>query len=364
MKRVLHVVSTLDAGGTETHALALMKTFAPQFEQRVLALGRSSGMLEAAFAQLAPLKVIARDDTRGMRFLARVVGEVAAEATRFGPDAVLLHFFGLHHVACALGARFAGVGQIVASAGNTPPVDLSGRRGWARVVQVSSIVRCPIVACSGAVYDGLVGLGRTLPERSCTIPYGTSFAGVRRTIATAPGKAVVGMVARLDPIKNHAALIEAFGAVWASRPEAELWLVGDGELRPALEALARSKPYSHAIKFLGRRSDVPALLGQMDVFAFSTTEAEGFGIALIEAMAAGVPIVASDVGACREVLDKGRCGLLAAPGDAQSLGRQIVRLLEDAQLAQAISSAASDHVASEYAIASTAGRWVELLRLA
>ena len=79
--------------------------------------------------------------------------------------------------------------------------------------------------------------------------------------------------------------------------------------------------------FWGPRSDVPELLGQMDVFAFSTTRDEGFGIALIEAMAAGLPVVASDVPACREVLDDGAAGILVPAGDPAPLAQAIGALL-------------------------------------
>ena len=83
------------------------------------------------------------------------------------------------------------------------------------------------------------------------------------------------------------------------------------------------------------RRDVPELVGQLDLFVFATTPDEGLGIALIEAMAVGVPVVASDVGACREVLDDGALGLLVPPGDPVALADAIERVRDDPETAAA-----------------------------
>jgi glycosyltransferase involved in cell wall biosynthesis len=131
------------------------------------------------------------------------------------------------------------------------------------------------------------------------------------------------MVARLDPIKDHETLLRAFAKLSSRYPDARLWLIGDGSLTGYLLDLSQDLKLGDRVNFWGNRSDVPALLARMDVFAFSTTQAEGFGIALAEAMAAGVPVVASDVPACREVLDKGRCGLLVKPGDSAALAKAL-----------------------------------------
>ena len=121
---------------------------------------------------------------------------------------------------------------------------------------------------------------------------------------------------RLDPIKDQSTLLRAFAA--ARVPGWQLQLVGEGPDRPRLEALARELGLNPLQVFLGRRSDIPELLGQADLFAFSTTTSEGFGIVLIEAMAAGLPVIASDVPACREVLFDGAAGELLPPGDVDA----------------------------------------------
>ena len=115
------------------------------------------------------------------------------------------------------------------------------------------------------------------------------------------------MVARLDEIKDQETLLKAYSQV---TKKCKLVLVGDGNKRLYLEGLASQLGLDVKKIFIGSKLDIPAMLAEADIFAFSTTLSEGFGIALIEAMAAKLPIIATDVPACREVLDNGKAGIL------------------------------------------------------
>jgi glycosyltransferase involved in cell wall biosynthesis len=107
-----------------------------------------------------------------------------------------------------------------------------------------------------------------------------------------------------------------------------LVLVGDGSERLPLEALARELDVADAVQFLGTRSDVPRLLAAADVFLL-TSVSEGIPLTLIEAMAAGVPVVATDVGGVGEMVDDGVTGCLAIAGDDATLARHVRRLTDD-----------------------------------
>jgi glycosyltransferase involved in cell wall biosynthesis len=113
--------------------------------------------------------------------------------------------------------------------------------------------------------------------------------------------------------------------------------------------------------FWGRREDIPELLGRMDVYAFSTTRDEGFGIALIEAMAAGLPVVASDVPACREVLAEGEAGRLVPAGDPDALASALRSLLRDPGLRAGWGARATARVRAAYAAERCAADWYRLL---
>jgi glycosyltransferase involved in cell wall biosynthesis len=169
------------------------------------------------------------------------------------------------------------------------------------------------------------------------------------------------MVARLDPIKDQATLIRAFAEVANEHPRAELWLIGDGLRARELCELAVAAGVADRVVFWGARRDVPEMLGQMDLFAFSTTRDEGFGIALIEAMAAGLPVVASDVPACREVLGDGAAGILVPPGDPVRLARAISTLLGSERQRAAWAGRALRRATDRYDAGACARAWYEAL---
>jgi len=146
---------------------------------------------------------------------------------------------------------------------------------------------------------------------------------------------LVGNVARLAPQKDHATLIEAARLV----PGARFAIVGDGELRADLERRAQGLP----VLFTGARDDVPDLLASFDVFAFPSLY-EGLCVAVIEAQAAGVPVVATPVGGIRETVVDGETGLLVPPRDPRALAAAIRRLLDDRELARRLAGEARRRV--------------------
>jgi glycosyltransferase involved in cell wall biosynthesis len=157
------------------------------------------------------------------------------------------------------------------------------------------------------------------------------------TFAAAPGTPaphpvpVVGSVGNFTAKKDHATLLLAFAKVHATHPDARLVLVGIGPLEDALRRQVDELDLSDAVTFLGRRDDVEAILPGFDVFVLSSRY-EGLPIALLEAMAAGVPPVATRVGGIPEVLTHEEDGLLVPPGDPDALAQALSRVLGDGVL--------------------------------
>ncbi len=151
-------------------------------------------------------------------------------------------------------------------------------------------------------------------------------------------------VGRLSPPKNYPLLLHAMANVAAScrqrqTPVPRLRIVGEGPERRRLERLRDDLGLARDVEFLGLRDDVAALLRAADVYAMSSAW-EGLSIALIEALAAGLPIVATDVGGNREVVEDGVCGFLTNPGDAADLAAKILRLAADRELRRRFSQQA------------------------
>jgi glycosyltransferase involved in cell wall biosynthesis len=161
---------------------------------------------------------------------------------------------------------------------------------------------------------------------------------------------VVGNVAALVPHKGHHHLIEAAGLVIREVPDARFVIVGDGELRETLERHVRDKHLERHIFLAGFRADARELTKGFDIFALSSI-VEGMCAALIDAMAASKPAVATDVGAVSEVMVDGETGFLVPPRDSAAMAARLVRLLKDAGLRSWMGGAALARARAMFTVA-------------
>ena len=154
-------------------------------------------------------------------------------------------------------------------------------------------------------------------------------------------------VANLRPEKSHETLIAAAALLARDCPDVRYVIVGDGARRAELAAVARTRGVDHIIDFLGHREDVPALLAAADVFVLPS-RSEAFPNGAIEAMAAGLPVVASAVGGLLDLIESGRTGILVPPSDAEALAAALRSLHGSPAKARAIGAAARREVLSRY----------------
>ena len=156
------------------------------------------------------------------------------------------------------------------------------------------------------------------------------FADVRRR-PRADGPPTLVCVARLEPVKHHAMLLDALGALKGRGVAFRARLAGEGPLRPSLQATCRRLGLERDVEFLGYRTDIPALLAEGDV-AVLTSIKEGVPRAVLEGMAAGLPVVATRVPGTREVVGDGETGVLVELDDRDALARALERLIADPAL--------------------------------
>lgn len=306
---------------------------------------------------------------RGLARYWRLLIGVFALVRRTRARAVLSMPLGWHAVIAA-GGRLGGARRVVAHVGNHPAAARdSAFRKFRLLVQLGRPFTHRLACCSRYVRDGAVAAFGVRARETAVVYNGAPLGAVaERATAAREGRApdapfTIGMVATLQRHKDQPTLIRAVSELAAKGIATRLWLVGEGVRRDEYRALIADLGLDEQVALLGMRRDVPELLGQLDVFAFSTTPDEGLGIALIEAMAAGVPIVASDVPACREVLDDGALGLLAPPGDPAALAQAILAVRENPAGAAERARRARDKAFAVFSDAAMAEGYAALLGL-
>ena len=222
------------------------------------------------------------------------------------------------------------------------------------------------VGVSEPVYRSLIERRGFPPARTALIPNGIDLsafhpdgperAAVRAELNIGPDDLVLIQVARLDPIKNHPLAIRALELVRQRQPDARLVVVGDGPERNALAALARDRGLEQHVLMLGMRGDVSRLLQAADIVLLTSTS-EGMPLSLIEGMATGLPVVATNVGGIPQVVRAGETGLLVPSDDAGALAERVLELatapehraqLGQAGRARARAKFSEDHMVATY----------------
>ncbi|MHA7816377.1 MAG: glycosyltransferase [Pseudohaliea sp.] len=298
------------------------------------------------------------------RFDTRVIGELAALLVRRGVDVIHTHGY-KSDILGVLAARRAGIPCLVTPHGFENARDLklrlfiwAGCRALRHADAVAPLSRqlCDDARAAGVAEARLhyiqngVDLGEVEAERQRPRP------------AVPGGKRRIGFIGQLISRKNVAELLRIFDRLHRERAgDVELLLLGDGEERAALEAQAATLDAREDIHFLGFREDRLALLHSFDLFAMTST-LEGIPRCLMEACAMGVPVAAFDIPGIDQLVRHEETGLLAAPGDSDTLAGHWNRLLDDAALAARLGEAARAFVHAHYSAQRMADEYTALFR--
>jgi glycosyltransferase involved in cell wall biosynthesis len=331
--KVLHLINTLSTGGAELHLLALCRQLRRRGVETAVAClreqVRDSRSLRCDFENDG-IRVLSleADGRYDLRSITRLGNLVAKER----PD--ILHTHLPRADAAGIFARLLHPTMAwVCSVHGIYSVDWSGRwtlpffnflwQGADRVVAISHAVR-----------DWLVK-ERSLPDRKiAVIHYGIEserFWKADSDLRAKFGlgdKFIIGTIGRLEPRKGHEYLIEAINQIRNTIPSAALVIAGHDPWKygPNLQALTDRLDLREHVKFVGFQNDIPAFLSALDIFAFATTS-EGFGQVVVEAMAAGKPVVTSKIPPLTEIVVDGETGLLVEPEKPDEFARAMHWLL-------------------------------------
>jgi glycosyltransferase involved in cell wall biosynthesis len=352
---VLHVRNSDRLGGPERLLLDQCAGGAREVEAVVASFREGGGphpFLEAAEREgVAAVAIPQRSsyDPRLVARLRRVVGTVA-------PDVVVSHDYKADLLAAAA-LRGRGPAFVAVVHGYTAEdakirafeaVDRRVlRRAHAVVAPSESVAAVLVAAGVEAARVRVVENGVAVERVAAAAAAGRE--PLRREWRIAPGERVVLALGRTSPEKGQDVLLDAFASLPASAAAPlRLVVVGDGALRPALEARAAELGAGRVL-FAGWRDDPHACLGAADVFALPSRR-EGLPLALLEAMAAALPIVATDVGGVSQALDGGRCGVVVPAGRPDALAAALSSVLGDRALASTLVAAASARVRARYSV--------------
>ena len=200
-----------------------------------------------------------------------------------------------------------------------------------------------------------------IPNGVALRPPQGSAEDVRRELTTPLQVPIVATIARLHASKHQEALLHALALVHRTYPDAVLWIVGEGERRPAIEREARRLGISAHLRLPGVRYDVSEILQAIDVFALPSRW-EGMPNALMEAMAAGKPVVASDIDGIRELISHGETGWRVPPGNVDVLAQTMLEILSNRERAAQVGRAASMHMQRNFSIDRMADAYAQLYR--
>jgi len=214
------------------------------------------------------------------------------------------------------------------------------------------------VAVSDAVRADLLCLGVGRPEQVLVVPLGLDVdpflrceeaRGELRAELGVGDAPLVGIVARLVPIKRHEDFLSAAAVVASRLPQCRFLVVGGGELRRTLEGRARALGLDGRVRFLGWRGDLPRIYADLDLVVL-TSGNEGLPVSLIEAMAAARAVVATRVGGVPDLVEDGVTGLLVPPGEPPALAEAIATLLADPELRRVMGEAGRKRVHPAYSV--------------
>jgi len=360
--RVLHILANLGAGGAERMAVYIVRGLnRHRFEPAVVAFsGRVGSDLEQ---QLDEDGLKTWFLGKGPGFGWRTYHRLHRVFKEFRPDIVHTHVHVMRYAFPSL--VYFKPKMMVHTVHNIAGREIEPRARWLqRLAYRQGVIPVAVAREVAASLERLYGIAgcrvvwNCIPTDLYASPQ-TTRAAWRAKQGFSEGDVLFVCVARFAPQKNHGLLINAFAKGPASDPRAHLVLAGEGSLRAELQERVNKLGLTSRVHFLGLRTDIPDVLGAADVFVLSS-DYEGNPLAVIEAMAAGLPIASTAVGGVPELLQNGKEGFIVQPGRAEQLSEAMATLLKDGNLRRAMGAAAATRAREKFDVSAMIRAYEEL----
>jgi glycosyltransferase involved in cell wall biosynthesis len=347
--KVLHLLASLPVGGAEDLVAAMVRGLdAARFDVQAAAIGPVGVVGEELRRAGYPVHSLGLDlkgdpDLKIVLHLRRLLKDLK-------PDILHTHLYHPNYYG-RLAALGLGLKGVVASVHNSYTTVKFHRRVWNYLL---GLVTDRILVSSPQVWQDVHRYDAAPPAKLQIIPYGIRLEELDQDLTPADAKDrlgvsgfCLGVVGRLEEQKGHRFLLEALPHLAREISDLNVLLIGDGRLREDLQRQVRELKVEHRVNFLGTRRDLPLLFRAMDVFVQPSLW-EGLPLALLMAMGAGLPPVATRVSGVMEVIEDGVNGRLASPGDSQALAAAIADLARQPHLREQMGDAARQTVAEHY----------------
>lgn len=353
--RVLHLITSFDIGGTERQAVELLKRLDPGRYEVRLAVLRNTGPfyneIEARFPNVPEFPLTSFYNATALKQFVRLRRLMLRERIE------ILHAHDFYSgLLGSAAARLAGV-RVIACQRH---LKLSDRKVHEVGTRVIHRLAHRVLVNSEAIRERIIEQGSARAEKIVVVRNGvlespparhsSRLQEINENLSTHPGRVrppVIGMIARMQPVKGHQFLADAAALVLRHRPDAHFVLVGDGPLRPEIENQIARLGIVDRVHLLGDRTDAARLIAEFDLLVLASLH-EGLPNAVMEAMAAGVPVVATAVGGTKELITDGETGYLVQPADKEALADRILFALGDDVNRANITAAARGRIAASY----------------
>jgi L-malate glycosyltransferase len=353
-RRLFFLLDSFMIGGTETQAVELARRLDPGRYQVTLGCLRREGPLLQRLAGTA-VNIVEVSIGRGIDSPSGMLGVLQLACLLRKQRIEILHAHDLwSNLVGMAAAMLARVPVTITSQRDLSHDAWYGtyRRRVLRYFQGRSSM---VLTNANAIRDGLIAKDGIPAETVCVIYNGVDLEGFQNARSNresmfpgSAGKKLVVMVGNMiSSVKGHPVLIAAASEIVQLHPETQFVLVGEGPRRSEFEAQVGAAGLKQNFLFLGRRSDVPQILACCDI-AVLPSLAEGLPNAVLEYLAAGLPVVASALGGNLEVIKDGVSGLLVRSQDPHALGEALDRLLSDDQMASRLAQAGRERVAESF----------------
>lgn len=347
-QRIIHLIPSLAVGGTERQLLLILSALEAHYNNEVVCLNEAGPIAE----QLRQQGIVVHNLHGRFHGNPLTSWRLFWLLRRRRPAAIITYLFYADIVGRFIG-RISGITTIITSHRSR----LFGPWYWHQLDRFTRWLVTHYTVQTEATKQALCEVLKLSPSRLTVIPNAVALLPTKHSTAHSELKIIC--VANLKPEKGLPLLIEAFTNIASLRP-IQLWLVGEGPERAALEQQVATSPAPDSIHLLGAQTDIPALLSKSDIFVLPTL-IEGMSNALLEAMAAGLLCVTSDIPVNQEVITHGVNGLLFKTNNVTSLTEQLTRLVTDQDLQARLGAAARAYVTKKYSVENVSQQWQNLI---